>query len=74
MIWLELLLDKLGGPSLGGTMLLEIRLEPKSLQFSLWGHTLVTLLNVIRRAEVVQVLENLKGWRWLSLQRGSHGA
>ena len=32
------------------------------------------LLKVIRRAEVVQVLENLKGWSWLSLHRGSHGA
>ena len=27
----------------------------KSLQFSLWDHTLVALLKVIRRAEVVQV-------------------
>ena len=36
------------------TMLLEMRLEPKSLQFSLWDHTLVALLKVIRRAEVVQ--------------------
>ena len=37
----------------------------KSLQFSLWDHTLAALLTVIRRAEVVQVLENLKGWSWL---------
>ena len=37
-----------------GKMLLD-SLEPKSLQFSLLDHTLVTLLKVIRRAEVVQV-------------------
>ena len=46
----------------------------KSLQFSLWDHTLAALLTCFRRAEVVQVLENLKGWSWLSLHRGSHGA
>ena len=44
-----------------------MRLEPKSLQFSLWDHTLAALLKVIRRAEVVQVLENLKGWSWLAV-------
>ena len=37
-----------------GKMLLD-SLEPKSLQFSLLHHTLVALLKVIRRAEVVQV-------------------
>ena len=55
------------------TMLLEMRLGP-SLQFSLLGHTLVALLKGIRRAEVVQVLENLKGWSWLSFHRCDHGA
>ena len=56
-----------------GKMLLD-SLEPKSLQFSLLDHTLAALLTCFRRAEVVQVLENLKGWSWLSLHRGSHGA
>ena len=40
---------------------------PKSLQFSLWGHTLAALLKWFRRAEVVRDLENLKGWSWLLL-------
>ena len=44
-----------------------MRLEPKSLQFSLWDHTLAALLKCFRRAEVVRVLENLKGWSWLLL-------
>ena len=39
----------------------------KSLQFSLWDHTLAALLKCFRRAEVVRVLENLKGWSWLLL-------
>ena len=71
----KMLLDSLES-SLGIilTMLLEMRLEPKSLQFSLLDHTLAALLTCVRRAEVVQVLENLKGWSWLSLHRGSHGA
>ena len=39
----------------------------KSLQFSLWDHTLAALLKWFRRAEVVRDLENLKGWSWLLL-------
>ena len=35
------------------------------MQFSLLDHTLAALLTCVRRAEVVQVLENLKGWSWL---------
>ena len=37
------------------------------MQFSLWDHTLDALLKGLRRAEVVQVLENLKGWSWLAV-------
>ena len=54
MNWFEVLLNSLECHPLG-TMLLEMRLESKkSLQFSLWDHTLVALLKGIRRAEVVQ--------------------
>ena len=44
----------------------------KSLQFSLWDHTLVALLTWFRRAEVVQVrgVEGLE----LAFHRGRHGA
>ena len=43
----KMLLDSLEA-SLGIilTRLLEMRLEPKSLQFSLWDHTLVALLKL----------------------------
>ena len=41
----------------------------KSLQFSLWDHTLVALLKVIRRAEVVEV----RGVEGLELAFAFHG-
>ena len=56
-------------------MLLEMRLERSQILAVLpVGPHPCCPSEVIRRAEVVQVLENLKGWSWLSLHRGNHGA